>query len=166
MGAIAVRYLEPEQIRASRPLGSAHIRVEILEERTILNAQIKRVFPLSEPLQYLSIQDGAGKEVGVLRRVEGLDQTTRDLFSEQLDRRYFTPRIQRIQTLRQEAGMWRFEVETQRGPAEFFVRNWRDSAHEFGLNRWLIHSVDGGRFEIEDLNALDETSRRLLDQIL
>ncbi|HEY0867813.1 MAG TPA: DUF1854 domain-containing protein, partial [Fimbriimonas sp.] len=61
---------------------------------------------------------------------------------------------------------WRFKVRTQRGPAEFYVRNWRDSAHEIQPNRWHINSVDGGRFEIRNLESLDVDSRRLMDQIL
>ena len=83
-----------------------------------------------------------------------------------LDRRYFTPRILQIESLRQEAGMWRFVVETQRGRSEFFVRNWRDNAHEISPNRWHILSVDGGRYEIPNLEALDAQSRRLMDLLL
>ncbi len=62
--------------------------------------------------------------------------------------------------------MWRFSVSTGRGDAEFYVRNWRDSAHEVSPGRWLIHSVDGGRFEIPDIGTLDAKSQRLLDQLL
>ena len=62
--------------------------------------------------------------------------------------------------------MWRFSVQTQRGPAEFFVRNWRDSAVEIATNRWQIMSVDGGRFEIENITRLDAGSLRLMDQLL
>lgn len=164
--ATALRYLEPGEVRAWRPAGAAHIRVEIAGDRTILTALLKRAFPLSEPLQLLSIQDGAGKEVGILRTMEGLDPQTREVFDAQLDRRYFTPRIERIESLRQEAGMWKFAVITQRGATEFYVRNWRDSATEIQPGRWHITSADGGRFEIPNLEGLDAESRRLMDQLL
>ena len=78
---------------------------------------------------------------------------------------YFTPTILSIESLRQDGGMWLFKVETQRGPAEFYVRNWRDSSHEISHLRFQIVSVDGQRFEIRDLNALDERSQALLDQL-
>jgi hypothetical protein len=164
--AQTLRYIEPANVRATLPAGAAHLRIEIADEQTVLQAQVKRVFPLSEPNRYLQIQDGAGKEVGLLRTIEGLDPQTRELIEAQLDRRYFTPRIQQIEALKLDAGMWKFTVLTQRGPAEFFVRNWRDSAHEIAPNRWHIQSVDGGRFEITDLEALDVISRRLMDQLL
>jgi hypothetical protein len=162
----ALRYLEPSQVRAWRPEGAVHLRLEIVGELTVLSARVKRAFPLSDPSQFLSIQDGAGKEIGVLRGLEGLDAATRSEFESHLDRRYFTPQIRRIESLRQEAGMWRFVVDTQRGAAEFFVRNWRDNANEIAPNRWHIHSVDGGRFEIPNLEALDAHSRRLMDLLL
>jgi hypothetical protein len=161
-----LRYLEPREVRAWQPEGAAHLRVEIDGDRTILAARLKRAFPLSEPSQLVSIQDGAGKEVAILRTLDGLDPRTRELFDSQLDRRYFTPRIEAIETLKMEAGMWRFVVQTQRGPTEFYVRNWRDSANEIAPGRWQIHSVDGGRFEIQNLEALDANSRRLMDQLL
>jgi hypothetical protein len=84
----------------------------------------------------------------------------------ELDRRYFTPRILRIDFLKQDAGMWKFNVETQRGLAEFYVRNWRDSAHETGGGRWQISSVDGQRYEIQSVEALDARSQALLEQLL
>lgn len=162
----ALRYLQPDKVRAWKPSGGVHLRFEIVDDRTILAARIKRVFPLSEPERYLSVQDGAGKEVGILTELDGVEATSAQEIREHLDRRYYTPRIERILTLRQEAGMWRFVVETHRGPNEFFVRNWRDSANEISPRRWHIYSVDGGRFEIVDLEALDAQSRRLLDQLL
>ena len=166
MPSSPVRYLEPNQIRAFRPIGAVHPRIEIHDEFIVLSALIKRVFPLRNPNIYLSILDGSGKEIGVLRTVEGLDSATRTIFDEELDRRYFTPHVLQIDGLRSEAGMWKFNVQTQRGPAEFFVRNWRDNAHEITPGRWQILSVDGARFEILKADDLDAKSQKLLDQLL
>lgn len=161
-----LRFLSGEQVRADERPGTVGLRVEIRDEMVVLNAQIRRAFPLSRADEYVSIRDGAGKEIGILRSLDGLEQGTRDLFERELDRRYFTPAIETIEALRMEAGMWRFVVQTQRGPAEFYVRNWRDNAHELNPGRWHIHSVDGGRFEIRDLERMDDRSRRLMDQLL
>ena len=160
------RYLDAKEIRAWRVEGSVRLRVQIADEQTVLSAAVKRSFPLSKQSEFLSILDGAGKEVGILRTLEGLDDESRTELEAHLNRRYFTPQIDAILELSQEAGMWRFRVRTQRGMADFFVRNWRDSAYEISPHRWHIHSVDGGRFEIPNLEALDANSLRLLDQLL
>lgn len=164
--ATTLRYLEPEEIRAWRPDGAVHLRVELRNDRSILSATVKRIFPLSRQSEYLSLQDGAGKEVGIVRTLEGIDAESQATLQSHLDRRYFTPIISAITELSQEAGMWKFSVETQRGSADFYVRNWRDSAAEISPSRWHIHSVDGGRFEITNLEALDAGSLRLMDQLL
>ena len=161
-----IRYVEANEVRAWLPEGSAHLRSELVGDQTILSARIRRAFPSSKPGEYLSIQTDDNKEVAMLRSVEGLEPESRRLIDSEIDRRYFTPTIDQIFTLRMEAGMWKFVVSTQRGEAEFYVRNWRDNAFEIGPGRWLIHSVDGGRFEIMNLEGLDSRSRTLMDQLL
>ncbi len=147
------------------PEGAAQPRVVIRDRQCLLNARIRRAFPLSRPDGYLSIQDGSGHEVGLLRSTEGLEVVTKEIFDEELDRRYFAPEIAVIDSLKQDAGMWQFNVKTQRGPAEFYVRNWRDSAHELGVGHWQITSVDGLRYDIPNLEKLDQRSQDLLEQV-
>jgi hypothetical protein len=158
-------YLEPGNVRVWRlPGGSA--RAQVGEDRTVLRAQFRLLFPLSNAERYILVQDGDKKEVGILRTLDGMDEDSRKVVEEELDRRYFTPCITRITKLVADAGMWEFEVETDRGPSKFYVRNWRDSAHEIGANRWLVHSVDGQRYEIPKTESLDARSQDLLEQLL
>jgi hypothetical protein len=161
-----IRYVEGRALKVTRPEGAIQLRLEIENDRCIPNAKVRRAFPLSTPDDFLSLQGADGKEIAMLRNVGDVPHESRLLLEEELDRRYFTPRIEQIQELKADAGMWRFKVVTQRGTAEFFVRNWRDSAVEISRGRWQIMSVDGGRFEIVDINALDALSLRLLDQLL
>ena len=160
-----IRYLDGSRIRVFLPQGATHPRIEVEGELSILAGRIRKVFPLSDADAYFSIQDGAGKEVGVLRSLDELDEGSKDLLENELKRRYFTPTIQEIESLKQDGGMWLFKVRTQRGPAQFYVRNWRDSSHEISHMRFQIVSVDGQRFEIRDYAALDEKSQALLDQL-
>lgn len=160
-----IRYLDGGRVRATLPEGATQPRIEVEDELSILAGRVRKVFPFSNAQGYYSIQDGAGKEVGVLRDMAELDEETRSIFESELARRYFTPTIQTIDSLKQDGGMWLFKVQTQRGPAQFYVRNWRDSSQEISHLRFQIVSVDGQRFEIRDLNDLDERSQALLDQL-
>jgi hypothetical protein len=94
-----------------------------------------------------------------------LDPSSQAVIADELDRTYFTPRISRIVSLKQEGGMWTWQVETSRGFAQFYVRSWRDSSHEIQPNRWQIQSVDGQRYEITDFEALDERSKQFIEQL-
>lgn len=160
------RELEGSQLRAWRPEGATHARVEIAGDRVVLSARVRRLFPLSNSEHHLSLQDREGNEVGIIASFEGMDPESRQVFAEDLDRRYFTPILERLDEVEAQRGMWRFTGHTQRGPVEFWVRNWRDSSHELSPNRWQILSVEGQRYEIEDLEALDDKSQRLLEQLL
>jgi hypothetical protein len=163
---VATKYVEGKDVQVERVAGAVHLRVTLRDDRCVMSAMVRRVFPLSDPSKFLSIQDRDGKEVAILRDVENLEPASRELIDAELDRRYFTPSIERITALKQDAGMWKFGVETQRGPAEFYVRNWRDNAHELTIGRWIILSVDGVRFEIPNLEAMDARSQRFMDQLL
>jgi hypothetical protein len=166
MASQGLTYLDPKRVRFWKAsAGAASLRCEIEEERCILSARLRRAFPVSARNQHISIGDASGKEIGILPDLEGLDQDSKRLVVEDLERRYYTPHITAIHSLRQEGGIWTFEVSTQRGPIEFHVRNWRDSSHEIAPGRWQIHSVDGVRYEIPNLEALDARSKILLEQV-
>jgi hypothetical protein len=165
MAATELRFLHPEEVRVFLADDATQPHVEIADDVCLPSARIRRVFPLSAPDAFFSIQQADGKEIGLLRGLEGVDPESRRVIEAELDRRYFSPVIQRIDSLRADAGMWLFQVQTQRGPAKFYVRNWRDSAYDIGRNRWQINSVDGLRYEIMNLDALDARSRDLLDQV-
>jgi hypothetical protein len=165
MPASSLKYLDGSQVRVMLVAGSIHPHLEISDDRCVIAAQFKRVFPLSHSEKYISIQDPADHEIGILETLDGMPKDQREIILSELDRRYFTPAIEKIDDLKQDAGMWKFNVQTQRGPAEFFVRNWRDSAHEAGAGRWQIQSVDGLRFEILKVEELDARSQNLLEQL-
>jgi hypothetical protein len=130
------------------------------------NVHVLRAFPLSNPNAFFSIRDGEQKELGLLESLDGFDEATQKLVTLELERRYFTPQITKINSLKNDVNMWRFNVETTRGPSDFYVRNWRDSAYELTPGRWQIMSVDGGRYEILSLDALDTKSQILIEQLL
>ena len=160
------RYLDPAKVHVSLPAENAGATVQVDGEEAIPNAQFRMMLPLSDPQTFIAIQDADKKEIGVLKTLEGLDKDSRAVVERMLDRQYFTPKVLTIKSLKPEGGMWHFIVETSRGSAEYYVRNWRDSAHEISANRWLVHSVDGQRFEIPRVDDLDVNSQNLMDQLL
>ena len=158
-------YLVPSEVELRRRKESLFLDVKIGGE-WVENVRLVRAFPLSHTAAYISIRDEENKEYGIIEQLDALDVQSRDLAHEELDRRYFTPAITRIKSLKNDASMWWFDVETTRGPSDFYVRNWRDNAHELTPGRWQITSVDGGRYEILNLDELDERSQVLIEQLL
>jgi hypothetical protein len=160
------RYLDPAKVRVTLPADDAGPRVELEGEDPVPNAQFRLLLPLSDTKEYVAIQDNAKKEVGILKSLDGMEADSRAVVERMIDRQYFTPKVLTIHSLKPEGGMWHFKVDTSRGAAEYYVRNWRDSASEISANRWLVHSVDGQRFEIPQVDKMDAQSQNLMDQLL
>jgi len=155
-----LRYLEPGKLRFLR-YGAA-LRLIIEEEGCWLKVAIVRVFPLSQPDRFLSVRDGAGKKIGVLIDPVELDPEGRQLVAEALERRYLVPEIRRVIAVTERFGTVEWRVETDRGPCTFTMRSVRENVLEPSPGRYILTDVDGNRFDIRDLAALDGASQVLV----
>lgn len=157
-----LEWLDPARL-AFRWIGGV-LRLTVGAERSVLRVAVRRVLPVSQPEGILSIRDGKDEEVGLLRGVDGLDDESRRAVAADLARRYLVPVIRRITRARERFGVVEWEVETDRGPHSFSTRNVRDNVVNPRAGRYLLTDVDGNRYEVEDLAALDTASRTNLMQ--
>jgi hypothetical protein len=160
-----VRFLDGSKVRVMMHQTRRTPCLTIEGDRSYIDVHFTRAYPFSAASKYVAAFDGEEREIGLIRDLADLPPEDRAVVERDLSRRYFTPTISRIHGLRQDATLWLFDVESSRGRCQFYVRHWRDSAHELAPGRWMITSVDGVRFEIPDWNALDERSKVLLEQL-
>ena len=142
------------------------LRLSIEGDRSYLKVKVVRAAPLSYPDRYISLLDGKDEEICMVDDLDALDAETRAIIEEELERRYLTSVIERIDSLRSEFGTSYWEVKTNRGPREFVVQNVAESAQWLGDRRLLLVDVDGNRFEIPDLDLLDKRSLGFVQQVL
>ncbi|MDM7460173.1 MAG: DUF1854 domain-containing protein [bacterium] len=164
-----IRWLDPTAVVIERMPDSVAVRIRLPNGEVYEDVQFARAFPLSHAQGYVSVlrREERDKlvEVGMFRTLEGMPEPSRQILEEELDRRYFIPTITKIHALTEEYGQHRWEVETDRGKRVFYVRNWRDNVHELSPVRYLIVAIDGSRYEIRDIDALDAQSRAWLDKL-
>lgn len=163
--SIEVRYLEPDRIRVFRH-DSAELRMTILDDRTYLRITATRAFPLSDPGHYVGILQESGGEIGIIRDLRELDQESRAIIKTELRKRYFTPIITEITSIKTEFGLHYWDVDTDKGQRQFIIRSLRESVFEISPNRYLLHDVYGNRFEIRDVTALDKKSKARIERLL
>ena len=142
------------------------LRMTILGDRSYLKVQVVRAAPLSDPHHYISILDGSGEEIYMVGNPADLDEDSRRILREELEHRYITAVVERVYSARNELSASYFDVQTNRGRREFVVQNVEESVRWLGKRRLLLVDVDGNRFEIPDLNALDKRSAKLLELTL
>ncbi len=130
-------------------------------EQQFTDVRVRRVFPLSES-QVVAFCDRNGEEIGVLWDPSGLDPASRQVLEQELERAYFVPRITKIKSIKDDYGVSKWDVETDRGPRRFDVGSRYDIRILPG-RRLLIRDLDGNRYEIPDFEMLDADSRDLLE---
>ena len=142
------------------------LRLTIDGDRSYTRVKIVRAAPLSHPQRYVCFLDAKDEEICMFPDLKQVDEQMLQIIEEELDRRYLTSTIERVDTVRNEFGASYWEVTTNRGEREFVVQNAAENAQWLGEHRLLLVDVDGNRFEIPDLNRLDSKSLGLVEMVL
>ena len=156
--------LDPATLRFTCSPDST-VRLEIVGLRCYLSVEIARSFPVHSQGGHLSVRNALDEErpeIGMIQDPAALDTESRLVVERELYRRYFVPQIQEIRYLKEEFGVLNFEVETDRGPREFSVRNPQENVREVGEDRLFIIDIDGCRYEVPDLAGVDRKSAAIL----
>ena len=131
--------------------------------------RVVRSFPFTDRNKYISIRtiDEKSKEIGMIKDLEtDVDPQTRKMLEEQMDIRYFTPIIKKINNIKDEYGHAYFDVETDQGPCKFVIYMNSSSVVNLSDVRLLISDLDGNRFEIPDYTKLSARELKMLDLFL
>jgi hypothetical protein len=155
-----LRFLEPQRLSFQRH--GARLRLTIAGDCSYLDVTVLPAFPLSDPWRYVSVRYGDNKEVGIIADARALDDASRRLVEHDLERRYIVPVIRRVLAVKERFGTVDWTVDTDRGVRRFTTRNLRENLVQPAPNRYLITDVDGSRYDVRDLAALDGASQAWL----
>ncbi|MDE0301353.1 MAG: DUF1854 domain-containing protein [Candidatus Poribacteria bacterium] len=151
------KYLNPERVRLYRsPMGSP--RLEIRNEVCYLRVTFRRILPLSDPDNYISLGVGDDVEIGIVVDPSKLNLESRQIVLEELDKRYFTPAITRIHRVKERFGVHEWDVDTSRGRANFSVQGLHQNIKQVAPARILVTDVRGNRYDLPDYRKLDPNS--------
>ena len=130
-------------------------------EATFEGLTARRIFPLSGKADYISMQGRTDKEKVLLARPAKLDKKSRHALEPALARMSYVAKIERIDSIEETWGVSHWHVQTDRGYASFEVVD-RSKIRKIGQGRLVITDADGNRFEVEDVDQLDEKSQALV----
>ncbi|MBQ8370664.1 MAG: DUF1854 domain-containing protein [Clostridia bacterium] len=128
-----------------------------------------RCFPVTNPDEFVSIREpdskkkGRGKEIGMIRRMSDMPKETQDLLNEELERRYFTPEILKISSMKEKFGYSYWDVETTAGKVTFVLNNPFHNIRVLEDESVFINDIDGNCFKIPDITKLDAQSVRKIE---
>jgi hypothetical protein len=144
----------------------SRLRLTIPDDRSYLAVKPAWAAPLSRPNQYLALLDGKDQEITLIADPSTLKAQSWQAVQQELHQRYLTATVTSIDNARQEYGATYWNVQSHRGPREFITQNLQENALWLSDDQLLILDVDGSRFEIPSIAALDVRSRQILHNIL
>ncbi|MFT5087030.1 MAG: hypothetical protein ACI906_004789 [Candidatus Latescibacterota bacterium] len=133
-----------------------------LDGETYNDLNIRRAFPLEKGDRYIGFFTSDRSELGLLEDPSELEENSRRELLAELDKIYFRPRITAFNSLDEEFGVLRGEIETTSGPRPLEIRGFRQNVRMLSNNRAIIEDVDGNRYIVEDWPSLPQRIREIL----
>lgn len=166
--AAGIRYLNGENSRFFRDGDFIGAEMEGEDGETVRHGRVwlHRSFPLDMPDEYISVQNKDQEELGLIRSISVYDEETARLLKDELNRKYYTPTITRIITLKETRGFSFWKVMSDSGELTFTLQDTSKSISKIGNDRAFIFDICGNRYEIKSLSALDKKSARKLELYL
>jgi Domain of unknown function (DUF1854) len=122
--------------------------------------------PLTRPNKYLAMVDGKGEEIIMVQDPKSLSESNLAAIKRELYSRYLTAQVSKILNAKQEFGASYWTVETDRGKRDFVAQSLQENAQWLSDTHLVLIDVDGNRFEITDVSALDDVSKKFLYNIV
>lgn len=145
------------------------LRLTLADGTVHAPVQCRRLFPLTDPDHYISVQqtdDSENPEIGIVKHLSDLPSDQRRLVVEDLKHQHFLPEILDIVDIRTLHGMDEWCVVTDRGPITFFVSGRKDNMAVTPDNLLLVTDIEKCRYRITDYTALPTRARPLLERTL
>ncbi|MBW5448572.1 DUF1854 domain-containing protein [Cohnella sp. CFH 77786] len=162
--AYEIRIIEPGQAYFSR--GPGGVFQGVVDGKSYPEIVVYRVFPFRYASQYISIRDGKGEEIGIIRDIGEMDEESAKELERELGFRYFLPSVTRVDSVKQKSDLWLWELQTTLGPTKLAMRNLHEHMQFPGGGRIILTDVSGRRCEIPDWRKLDSHSRMQLTDVV
>jgi hypothetical protein len=127
------------------------------------NVRPMRIFPLTQPDLWISLQDTNGVELACVENPASLPESKRAALNRALSARDFVPVIRSINRITRAADGHEWHVVTDRGPTTFRVET-DESIQNLGGMRLVIIDVRNTRYLIPNIASLDRESQRKLER--
>ncbi len=130
-----------------------------------------RAFPISDPDEYISVREPSsarsdGREIGMIKNIHVYDDETVAILKKELDRRYFTPEIIKINSVKDKFGYLYFDAVTSAGKISFTMTNPYSNLRKLVNGSVLITDIDGNCFRITSPEKLDRNSYKKIEVYL
>ena len=125
---------------------------------------LHRAFPFQLKWEFISVLDPDQNEIGIIFNLTDFEESQQLLLKTELERKYYEPQIKSVLSLKERYGFSYWTVTTtDREKVEFTMQDTFRNIIRIGEDKAILLDVDGNRFVIESILALDSKSRRKIE---
>lgn len=128
---------------------------------------LHRIFPFEKLNEYISVLDESLSEIGIIYDICDFSDETKEVLETELERKYYSPKIKTIVSLKERYGFsyWKIVTDDNRNISVTVQDTYRNMIR-VGEDKVIILDVDGNRFVIESIAALDRKSYKRIELYL
>lgn len=137
------------------------------EEKRYDRIFLHRAFPHELPYKYISVLEEEKTEIGIIYDVEDFDAETVFLLKREIERRYYSPVIKEIKSVKERYGFsyWKVSLEDGREISFTMQDTFKNILHT-GEDSLMLVDVDNNRFTIANVSTLSSKSYRKIELYL
>ncbi|MBS7609555.1 DUF1854 domain-containing protein [Candidatus Bathyarchaeota archaeon] len=162
----SLNIVDPKRLHISKDVRLNRLKVQ-LDGKVFDNVLPRLPMPLSKPEFVILAQragDGSWNELCMIKDYRLLDDESRRVLEELLEKNYFIPEIVRVERLETSGDEFRWEVITSKGPRSFLTQG-RRSIIVLGF-KIIVIDKDDNIYQITDYRKIDAKSRRHLNKFI
>ena len=136
-------------------------------EKEFSRVFLHRIFPFEKMWEYISVLDDSSSEIGIINNIEDFDSETSQILRDELSRKYYVQKVKTIVSLKERYGFsyWKIITEENRN-VNFTMQDTFRNIIRVGEDKAVLLDVDGNRFMIESIVALDRKSYKKIELYL
>lgn len=131
---------------------------------------LRRAFPIGNPMEYISVADKDNKEIGMIHSLADLSEKQYSIVLAELEKRYYSPTVYEIKSVKDKLGYVYMELIIGRDDTKYkkncALKDVSKNIRMLDDDRLVITDVDGNRYIIESLSALDKKSLKRIEPYL
>ncbi len=152
-----------EKLKLFRKEGKVYAKVDDKEAKVV---RILWARPISGRDEEVSLLSEKNEEVAFLENLDLLEEESRQIAREELDKRYLIPKIEEVLQATSYFGNRIVEVRTNMGKRSFAIKDPNRSILRPSADQIIFRCAIGNRYEIPSLSSLDERSRKEIAKVI
>lgn len=164
-----VKSLKPEDIKIFR--GTFNLIHLMTADGTLYRGVYAlRAFPIRCPDKFIFLfyydENDRVQEIGMIEDLNTFSEESRQIVLDAMRKQYFAYIIEAIYSIKLEFGILHFEVETDKGTKEFYMRWASHRTLDFGEKGKILLDIFDDRYILPDIEKLTKAEQELFTRYI